>query len=63
MINNLRGPTALKLNVHTTTEQLMLDVLQLQTIYNDAYKAKPEEITIERITFEAIGTGIQQAYE
>ena len=33
----------------------------LGTMYNDACKSRTSTITIKKVTFEAIGNGIQQA--
>ena len=49
---------------HSEAERLILGTLQqLKTIYNDACKTRTQTITIKKSTFEAIGNGIQQAYE
>ena len=45
-------------------EQLMFQALkQLQEIYDDSCKIKPNKNTIERTTFEKIATAFQQAFE
>ena len=55
---------AAKAHLDSEVEQLILGALQqLQTIYNDACKTRAQTITIKKATFEAIGNGIQQAYE
>ena len=48
----------------TTAEQLMVSALQqLQKIHDEAGEAGKAEITIERATFKAIATSINEAYE
>jgi hypothetical protein len=48
-------------STHTKAEQLMINVLQrLQKIYNEAREAEKAQITIERTTFEAIVTNINE---